>query len=108
MSHPNRRTFMMTLAAGSGALAAAQASAQDAETVVREASPLAVALGYKADATQLDKTKFRQRTPDQVCGACTFYRGKPAEAMGRCKLLEGKQVSAQGWCSAWAQKAIKE
>ncbi len=108
MSNPNRRTFMKALAAGGGALATAQASAQEAETVVREASPLAVAMGYKADATQLDKAKFRQRTPDQVCGTCTFYRGKPTEATGRCNLFAAKQVSAQGWCSAWARKAIKD
>jgi High potential iron-sulfur protein len=100
-----RRSFMMTVAATGSALAAARAGAQTPAPVLAETDPQAVALGYKADTTKVDKTKFPQHTPAQVCSGCNFYQGKATDAMAPCTLFAGKQVAAKGWCSAWAKKA---
>jgi High potential iron-sulfur protein len=105
MSNPSRRAFVMAVvAAGGGALAASRVSAQ-AAPVLSEADPQAVALGYKADNTKVDKAKFPQHADGQMCSGCNFYQGKPADAMAPCQLFAGKQVAGKGWCSAFVKKA---
>ena len=105
MSNPSRRAFVMSVVAGGSALAASRASAQAAAPVLSEADPQAVALGYKADNTKVDKAKYPQHAATQMCNGCNFYQGKPADAMAPCQLFAGKQVAAKGWCSAYAKKA---
>ena len=104
MSNPSRRTFVMAVVAGSSALAASRVSAQAAAPVLSEADPQAVALGYKADNTKVDKAKYPQHAATQMCSGCNFFQGKPADPTGPCQLFAGKQVSGKGWCSAWAKK----
>ena len=103
MSHSNRRSFVMTLVAGSGMLAASRAPAQ-AAPALSEADPQAAALGYKADTTKVDKAKYPQHTAAQMCNGCSLYQGKAADAMAPCTLFPGKQVAGKGWCSAWVKK----
>lgn len=103
MSNPSRRVFVMSVVAGTGALAAARASAAPA-AALSETDPQAVALGYKADATKVDKAKYPQHVATQVCGGCNFFQGKPTDGMAPCQLFAGKQVASKGWCSAWAKK----
>ena len=105
MSNPNRRAFVMTVVAGTSALAASRVSAQAAAPALTEADPQAVALGYKADNTKVDAAKYPQHAAGQMCSGCNFYQGKPADAMAPCQLFAGKQVAAKGWCSAYAKKA---
>lgn len=105
MNNPSRRTFVLTVVAGSTALAASRVAAQAAAPVLPETDPQAVALGYKADATKVDKAKYPQHQATQVCGNCNFYQGKATDAMAPCQLFGGKQVAAKGWCSAWVKKA---
>ena len=107
MSHTNRRTFVMALVAGSGALAASQASAQAAPAApaLSETDPQAAALGYKADGSKVDKAKYPQHAATQLCNNCALYQGKATDAMAPCTLFAGKQVAGKGWCSAWAKKA---
>jgi len=105
MSNPSRRTFVMAVVAGSSALAASRVSAQAAAPVLSEADPQAVALGYKADNTKVDKAKYPQHAATQMCSGCNFFQGKPTDAAAPCQLFAGKQVSSKGWCSAWAKKA---
>ena len=103
MTHPNRRTFVLTLVAASpfaASLASAQATAK-----LEENDPQAVALGYKADSTKVDKAKYPQHTPAQVCSGCNFYQGKPTDAMAPCQIFANKQVPAKAWCSAYVKKA---
>ena len=76
-----------------------------AQAMVVETDPQAVALGYKADASKVDKTKFAKYAAGQHCGSCALYQGKPDSAAGGCALFAGKQVSSKGWCSAYAKKA---
>jgi High potential iron-sulfur protein len=104
MSNPSRRAFVMTVVAGGSALAASRVSAQAAPALT-EADPQAAALGYKADATKVDKAKFPQYAAAQLCNNCNFYQGKATDAMAPCTLFAGKQVAGKGWCSAWVKKA---
>jgi High potential iron-sulfur protein len=104
MNNTSRRAFVMTVVAGGGALAASRASAQ-AAPALSESDPQAVALGYKADNTKVDKAKYPQHTATQMCGGCNFFQGKPADATAPCQLFAGKQVASKGWCSAFAKKA---
>ena len=109
MSNPSRRAFVMTVVAGTSALAAsrvsAQAAAQAAAPVLTEADPQAVALGYKADNTKVDKAKYPQHAATQMCNGCNFYQGKATDAAAPCQLFAGKQVAGKGWCSAYVKKA---
>lgn len=102
MNHTNRRTFIIQSIAATGLVAAAS-GAQAA--MVAENDPQAVALGYKADATKVDKAKQPKWAAGQTCGNCALFQGKPSDAAGNCPLFAGKQVASKGWCNAWAKKA---
>jgi hypothetical protein len=75
-----------------------------AQDMVAETDPQAVALGYKSDATKVDKAKYPKYAAGQVCTNCALYQGAPASAAGGCALFAGKQVAGKGWCSAHAAK----
>ena len=98
----SRRVFMMQMAtAASAVLVAQQASAQ---AMVAENDPQAAGVGYKADASKVDKAKFPKYAAGQSCANCALYQGKGGSTSGGCGLFPGKQVAAKGWCSAWAKK----
>ena len=84
---------------GSAGKAAAQAARVD------EKDAQALSLGYRRDATKVDKAKFEKYVAGQTCASCTFYQGKPADAWGSCAIFANKQVAAKGWCSAYVKKA---
>jgi len=96
-----RRTFLMTVAAGSAVLAPS-VHAQPAR--LDEKDPQAVALGYMHDATKVDTKKFPKYAAGQVCTNCGLYQGKATDAWGGCPLFGAKQVAGKGWCSAWVKK----
>lgn len=100
---PTRRAFMMTVAAGSAALAATRVGAQ--AKVVDEKDPQAAALGYLADSTKVDTKKFPKHTAADKCASCQLYQGKAGDATGGCPLYAGKVVPANAWCSAWVKKS---
>lgn len=99
----DRRQFVIHVAATGTALYAGQALAQLAP--LAETDPQAVALGYKADTTKVDKAKYPKHAAEQNCINCALYQGKAGDAAGGCPLFAGKQVAGKGWCSAWAKKA---
>ena len=66
--------------------------------------PTAVSLGYSADSTKVDKTKYSQHVDGTKCGNCNLYQGAAGSASGPCPLYPGKQVSSSGWCSAYVKK----
>jgi hypothetical protein len=104
MNQPtNRRVFMMQTISVAGVAAFATTAAQAA--MVDEKDPQAAGLGYKADATKVDKAKQPKYAAGQQCGNCQLFQGKAADAAGGCPLFAGKQVSSKGWCSAYAKKA---
>jgi hypothetical protein len=102
-----RRDFLKagSLAAVSAAIAGGvdNAAAQGAKVDEKEAQ--AQSLGYKHDATKVDKVKFAKYQAGQACANCALYQGKPADAWGACPIFAGKQVAAKGWCSAYVKKA---
>lgn len=98
----NRRAFFVQCSAIGVALTSTRAFAQG--TMVSESDPQAAALGYKADGSKVDKTKFPKYAADQRCANCSLYQGKLADSAGGCAIFPGKQVAGKGWCSAWAKK----
>lgn len=98
-----RRQFMIFSATGLAATAAGQSFAAD--PMVGESEPQAVSLGYKADASKVDKAKFSKFAAGQNCANCSLYKGAAGSKAGGCAIFPAKQVAAAGWCSAWAKKA---
>ena len=99
----NRREFIVQISLGGGVLMAGQAMAQGA--MLAESDAQATALGYKADASKVDKAKFPKFASGQLCSNCALYQGKASDAAAGCPLFAGKQVAGKGWCSAYAKKA---
>jgi hypothetical protein len=85
--------------------AATLARAQAPTPLVDPKDPQAVALGYTADATKVDKAKYPKYAAGQACGNCALYQGKAGAESGPCPLYAGKSVLAKAWCSAWVKKA---
>ena len=98
----SRRQFMILSAAGACTLAVN--GKVQAQAMVADADPQAVALGYKSDATKADKAKYPKYAAGQACSNCALYQGAAGSASGACPLFAGKQVAAKGWCSAYAKK----
>jgi hypothetical protein len=97
-----RRVFMMQTAMASAAtLLTVNVQAQN---MVAENDPQATALGYKSDASKIDKSKQPKYASGQACGNCALFQGASGAAAGGCPLFAGKQVSAKAWCSAYAKK----
>ena len=96
-----RRQFIIYSATGLAATVAGQSYAAN----VAETDPQAVSLGYKADASKVDKAKFPKFAAGQNCGNCSLYKGAAGSKVGPCQIFPGKDVAAAGWCSAYAKKA---
>ena len=96
----SRRVFMVAASAAGATLS----TGVQAQAMLDEKDPQAVALGYVADASRADVKKFPKYASGQTCGNCALYLGKAGDATGNCPLFAGKQVAANGWCSAWAKK----
>jgi hypothetical protein len=99
----SRRQFMILSAAGACTLALN--GKVQAQAMVAENDPQAAALGYKADASKVDKVKFAKYAAGQKCDNCALYQGKAGSAAGSCSLFAGNQVAGAGWCCAYANKA---
>jgi hypothetical protein len=65
----------------------------------------ALALGYVADATRVDKARSPAYAAGSVCRNCQLFMGKAGDASGPCPLYNGKAVAAAGWCNSWVKKA---
>jgi hypothetical protein len=76
----------------------------DSTTMVSESDAMAVSLGYKANASSVDKAKFPQYAAGQSCSNCALYQGAAGSSSGPCPIFAGKSVSAQGWCASYAKK----
>jgi High potential iron-sulfur protein len=75
-----------------------------AAPMLSESDPTAVALGYKANASAVDKAKFPQYAAGQSCSGCALFQGAAGAASGPCTIYAGKAVSAAGWCASYAKK----
>jgi hypothetical protein len=100
----SRRQFIQIIPVAGAALLATRVAHA---ALVDEKDPQAVALGYVADASKVNKTKYKQFVEGQNCGNCALYQapaGDAAAVAGGCALFPGKQVARAGWCSAYAKK----
>lgn len=97
-----RRDFIRIVPAAGAGLMLGQAAF--AQTMLDEKNAQAVSLGYVADTTKVNKTKYPKHTADQHCGNCQLYNGKAGAPAGLCALFPGKQVAMNGWCSAYVKK----
>jgi hypothetical protein len=100
----SRRSFLITSIGVATTVALSRQAFADAPKA-SETDPTAQALGYKADASKVDKAKFAKYAAGQDCSNCTFYQGKAADAWAPCPMFGGKQVAGKGWCSAYNKKA---
>jgi hypothetical protein len=69
-----------------------------------EAEPVAMALGYKHDASKIDAAKQPRYKAGQVCRNCIQWKGTDADAWGPCGIFPRKLVNANGWCTTYAAK----
>ena len=69
-----------------------------------ETDPSAVALGYRVDATKVDKAKFPKYAAGQNCANCQFYQGSGSTKTAACPLFTGKTVEGAGWCTGYAMR----
>ncbi len=78
-----------------------------AEPKLTEDDPIALALGYREDASTVDAQKYPKRAgaegAKQFCRNCTLYTEK-ADGYGGCTAIPGKLVAGNGWCNAWVPK----
>jgi hypothetical protein len=100
MKSSRRRFLLQSVGAGSSLLLSRASFAAGANTL-SEADPQAQALGYKEDASKVDKAKFSQYAAGQSCETCSLFQGKATDAYGGCTLFGDKQVAARGWCSSY-------
>ncbi len=102
-----RRDFLKagSLAVVSAAIASSAGNAAAQAARVDEKDAQAQSLGYKHDATKVDKAKYPKYAAGQTCANCTLYQGKPADAWAVCPIFPGKQVAGKGWCSTYVKKA---
>jgi transcriptional regulator of acetoin/glycerol metabolism len=99
----SRRIFLMQVATSGLALIAV--SNAQAQAMVVETDAQASGLGYKADATKVDKAKQPKYASGQLCSNCALFQGAAGASAGLCAIFAGKKVAAKGWCSAYAKKA---
>jgi High potential iron-sulfur protein len=76
----SRRTFLITSIGVASTLALSRQAFADAPKV-SETDPTAQALGYKADASKVDKAKFTKFAAGQECSNCSFFQGKAGDGM---------------------------
>ena len=103
MQIPRRRFMITAISLASTTLLPDRSRADP--TSVSETDPTAQALGYKTDATKVDKTKYPKYVAGQMCSNCQLYQGKPGAATGPCPIYGGKLVESKGWCNAYVKKA---
>ena len=104
MNTLDRRHFLGSTLLLTG-LASTRAQAQATLPPLDEASPQAMAMGYRRDTAQADAKKYPKHAADQHCGNCQLYQGKAGDASGPCPIFAGKSVQSAGWCNAWVKKA---
>jgi hypothetical protein len=100
-----RRFVLATLPAAALAVAGARSASAQQPARLQETDAAAVALGYKHDASQVDKAKFPTFAPGRNCANCGLFAAKGNEEWAPCAAVGNKLVNAKGWCAAWVKKA---
>jgi hypothetical protein len=98
----SRRHFLTLSVGVSSALMLSRLAFADTANALSEADPKAQAVGYKEEASKVDKAKFPGYAAGQTCANCSLFQGKTTDAYGGCTLFGDKQVAARGWCSSYS------
>ncbi|WP_144113087.1 high-potential iron-sulfur protein [Paraburkholderia sp. BCC1886] len=101
MKTSRRHFLLLSVGVGSSLALSCAAFAEPADRL-SETDPKAQAVGYKEDASKVDKARFSAYAAGQTCASCTLYQGKPTDAYGGCVLFAAKQVAGRGWCSSYS------
>ncbi|SHK23095.1 high-potential iron-sulfur protein [Paraburkholderia terricola] len=97
----SRRHFLLLSVGVGSSLVLSRAAFADSANALSEADPKAQAVGYKEDASKVDKAKFPGYAAGQTCGNCSLFQGKATDAYGGCTVFGDKQVAARGWCGSY-------
>ncbi|MFM0739295.1 high-potential iron-sulfur protein [Paraburkholderia xenovorans] len=98
----SRRHFLqLSVGVGSSLALGGTAFAQSSNRL-SETDPKAQAVGYREDASKVDKAKFPSYDATQTCASCSLFQGKTTDAYGGCTLFGELQVAGRGWCSAYS------
>jgi hypothetical protein len=100
----SRRAFIETGAILIASVGVCDAAWSASAPMLTESDPTAQALGYRANASAVDKAKFAQYSSGQSCSNCALYQGAAGASSGPCPIFAGKAVSSQGWCASYAKK----
>jgi hypothetical protein len=100
----SRRAFMENGAILITAVGVSSLAWPDSAPMLSESDPTAAALGYKANASSVDKAKFPQYAAGQSCSSCALYQGAAGSSSGPCAIFAGKAVSSNGWCASYTKK----
>ena len=68
---------------------------------IEVSDPVAKALSYTPDATQVDKSKHPRYEAGHNCSNCAQYKAQGSDGWGSCAIFPGKLVSAKAWCSGY-------
>ena len=101
MKPSNRRSFVIHVAAASGAIACGQAMASPKK--FEESESKAVSLGYKHDTAKVDKARFPKHSASEKCNNCMAWLGKAADPWAECDLTADRLVANGGWCSSYVK-----
>lgn len=96
-----RRTFLLCWVPVVGAALSGKLLASPPADALDEHDAKAESLGYRHDASQVDKARFPSYTPGQTCDTCQVYQSDASSEWGGCPVFPGKRVNAKGWCSAY-------
>ena len=96
----SRRSFLILSAGMVSSLALSRAALANGPKL-SEDDPAAQKLGYRLDASKVDRAKFPNWAAGQTCGNCSLYQGGASDPYGGCALFGAKQVAAHGWCASW-------
>ena len=100
----SRRAFIGNSAILIAAVGASSVAWSDSAPMLSESDPTAVALGYKGNASSVDRATFPQYAAGQSCSNCALYQGVAGDSSGPCPIFAGKSVSSTGWCASYTKK----
>jgi|SRR5271168_4779925 len=100
----SRRAFIENGAILITTVGVSSLASSDPAPMLSESDPTALALGYKANASSVDRAKFPQYAAGQSCSSCALYQGTAGTSSGPCTIFAGKAVSSTGWCGSYTKK----
>ncbi|WP_374352091.1 high-potential iron-sulfur protein [Chitinimonas sp.] len=83
------------------ALAASRASAAEPSGEIAENDPDAVRIGYRRDASQIDKRTTPGYADGQTCMSCMLFNRKSGTSLGACEAINHRLVTEGGWCKVY-------